>query len=145
MPGDGLAFRDFLSAKFPNVRNRCVGRAEFSKRSHAPISLPNPTPNPNPISIRNPNRNRNRNHNPNPNPNPYPNPYLTLALTLTLTLTLPTVRQDWVCEASDAIYPLFDAILQYTIETLVLDANILRDSILVRLEMVCTYVSTHPK
>ena len=39
-------------------------------------------------------------------------------------------------EACDAIYPLFDAILQYTIETLVLDANILRDSILVRLEMV---------
>jgi hypothetical protein len=41
-----------------------------------------------------------------------------------------------VCEACYAIYPLYDAILQYTIETLVLDANILRDSILVRLEMV---------
>ncbi len=41
-----------------------------------------------------------------------------------------------MCEACDAIYPLYDAILQYTIETLVLNANILRDSILVRLEMV---------
>ncbi len=41
-----------------------------------------------------------------------------------------------MCEACYAIYPLYDAILQYTIETLVLDANILRDSILVRLEMV---------
>ena len=61
---------------------------------------------------------------------------LSLHVSLALTFTLHTVRQDWVCEASDAIYPLFDAILQYTIETLVLDANILRDSILVRLEMV---------
>ncbi len=41
-----------------------------------------------------------------------------------------------MCEASYAIYPLYDAILHYTIEILVLDANILRDSILVRLEMV---------
>ena len=30
--GDGIAFRDFLTEKFPNVRNGCVGRAEFSKR-----------------------------------------------------------------------------------------------------------------
>jgi hypothetical protein len=57
---------------------------------------------------------------------------------LTLTV-LRTHRQDWVCEACDAIYPLLDAILQYTIETLILDGNILRDSILVRLEMVLTY------
>jgi hypothetical protein len=105
--GDGLAFRDFLAANFPNVRNRCVGRAEFSKRFE-------------PTSDR----------------DPYPSPQPLPSLTLTLTLSLPILRQDWVCEASDAIYPLFDAILQYTIETLVLDANILRDSILVRLEMV---------
>ena len=76
------------------------------------------------------------------NPVPLPSLNVDLALTdtrtLTLTLSLPILRQDWVCEASDAIYPLFDAILQYTIETLVLDANILRDSILVRLEMVST-------
>ena len=45
-------------------------------------------------------------------------------------------RQDWTCEAGFQIYPLFPAILQYTIETLILDPNILRDSILVRLEMV---------
>jgi hypothetical protein len=69
---------------------------------------------------------------------------LTLHLFLALTLIVHTFRQDWVSEASDAIYPLFDAILQYTIETLVLDANILRDSILVRLEMVSKYF-TAPK
>ena len=34
------------------------------------------------------------------------------------------------------IYPLYEAILQYTVETLLLDPNVLRDSILVRLEMV---------
>ena len=45
-------------------------------------------------------------------------------------------RRDWTCEAGFQIYPLFPAILQYTIETLILDPNILRDSILVRLEMV---------
>jgi hypothetical protein len=60
----------------------------------------------------------------------------TLIPNLTRDIPNPPLRQDWVCEACDAIYPLFDAILQYTIETLVLDANILRDSILVRLEMV---------
>jgi hypothetical protein len=86
-------------AKFPNLRNGCVGRAEFSKRClyHAT---------------------------------------LTFIANLTLDYPTPPQRQDWVCEACDVIYPLFDAILQYTIETLVLDANILRDSILVRLEMV---------
>jgi hypothetical protein len=51
-------------------------------------------------------------------------------------LTLHPNRQDWACEACFAIYPLYPAILQYTIEILILDANILRDSILVRLEMV---------
>ena len=56
-------------------------------------------------------------------------------LAFTYILTQP-YRQDWACEACFAIYPLFPAILQYTIETLILDANILRDSILVRLEMV---------
>ena len=61
---------------------------------------------------------------------------LTFIANLTLEFPTPPQRQDWVCKACDAIYPLFDAILQYTIETLVLDANILRDSILVRLEMV---------
>ena len=45
-------------------------------------------------------------------------------------------RQDWTLEASFEIYPLFEAVLCYTIETLVLEPNVLRDSILVRLEMV---------
>jgi hypothetical protein len=30
--GDGLPFRDFLAEKYPNLKNQCVGRAEFSKR-----------------------------------------------------------------------------------------------------------------
>ncbi len=34
------------------------------------------------------------------------------------------------------MYPLFDAILRYIIETLVLEPNLLRDSILVRMEIV---------
>jgi hypothetical protein len=45
-------------------------------------------------------------------------------------------RQDWTLEASFQIYPLFEAVLCYTIETLVLEPNVLRDSILVRMEMV---------
>ncbi len=57
-------------------------------------------------------------------------------LAVVLILSPKSNRQDWACEASFAIYPLYEAILQYTIETLILDANILRDSILVRLEMV---------
>jgi hypothetical protein len=40
------------------------------------------------------------------------------------------------------IYPLFPAILQYTVETLILDPNILRDSLLVRLEMVHPHTLT---
>ncbi len=80
--GDGLAFRDFLGQKFPDLGNKCVGRAGFSK------------------------------------------------------------SKDWACEACFAIYPLYPAKLQYTIETLILDANSLRDSILVRLEMVSSLA--HP-
>jgi hypothetical protein len=45
-------------------------------------------------------------------------------------------RQDWTLEASFQIYPLFEALLCYTIETLVLDPNLLHDSILVRMEVV---------
>ena len=49
----------------------------------------------------------------------------------------PTMlRQDWTAETSFAIYPMFAAILQYTVETLLLDANVLRDSILVRMELI---------
>jgi hypothetical protein len=32
LTGDGIAFRDFLLDKFPNLKNGCVGRAELSKR-----------------------------------------------------------------------------------------------------------------
>ncbi len=32
MKGDGDAFEDFLTAKYPRVTNKCVGRADFSKR-----------------------------------------------------------------------------------------------------------------
>jgi hypothetical protein len=36
LEGDGIAFRDFLVDKFPDLVNRCVGRAELSKRYAAP-------------------------------------------------------------------------------------------------------------
>jgi hypothetical protein len=35
--GDGDAFEDFLAAKFPGVTNKCVGRADFSKRQDWPL------------------------------------------------------------------------------------------------------------
>ncbi len=44
-----------------------------------------------------------------------------------------THRQDWSCEACFGIYPLYQAILLYLIDLLLLDANVLRDSILVSL------------
>ncbi len=56
------------------------------------------------------------------------------AVALTRTQTL-TSRQDWACEASFQIYPLYPAIMRYCIDTLILDPNVLRDSILVRSEM----------
>jgi hypothetical protein len=72
--GDGVAFRDFLKRRYPNLKNRCVGRAENSK------------------------------------------------------------RQDWSCEASWNLYNLMGPILEYTIETLQAGANILRDSVLTRIQ-----------
>ena len=72
--GDGVAFSDFLKRRFPDLKNRCVGRAENSK------------------------------------------------------------RQDWSCEASWNLFNLMGPILQYTIETLQLGPNILRDSILTRIQ-----------
>ena len=45
-------------------------------------------------------------------------------------------RQDWSVEASAAIYPLMQPLLSYVIYTLRQDPNILRDSILMRLEIV---------
>ena len=50
--------------------------------------------------------------------------------------TLNVFRQDWTAETSNQIFPLYDAILQYTVETLLLDPNVLRDSILVRMELM---------
>jgi hypothetical protein len=72
--GDGHAFADFMQLKWPALTNRCVGRAEHSK------------------------------------------------------------RQDWICEASWKVYNLLDPIISYTVSTVRLGANILRDSILTRLE-----------
>ncbi len=37
-------------------------------------------------------------------------------------------RQDWACEACFNIYPLYDAIVLYCIDMLMLDPNVLRDS-----------------
>ncbi len=39
-------------------------------------------------------------------------------------------------ETSFQLYPVYAAILQYTVETLLLEANVLRDSVLVRLECI---------
>ena len=50
--------------------------------------------------------------------------------------TLHVFRQDWTAETSNQIFPLYDAILQYTVETLLLAPNVLRDSILVRMELM---------
>ena len=72
--GDGHAFHDYLAKEWPTVKNRCVGRAEHSK------------------------------------------------------------RQDWICEASWKFHNLLDPIIGYTVSTVRLGANILRDSVLTRLE-----------
>jgi hypothetical protein len=72
--GDGHAFEDYLRRKWPDVHNRCVGRAKHSK------------------------------------------------------------RQDWICEASWKFHNLLGAIVGYTVSTVLLGPNILRDSVLTRLE-----------
>ena len=75
--GDGHRFADWLQKTYGGtIKNRCAGRAEFSK------------------------------------------------------------RQDWCLEASWKFHNLMEPILLYTIETLVLDPNILRDSILTRIEQI---------
>ncbi len=45
-------------------------------------------------------------------------------------------RQDWCCEASWKFHNLIQPINLYCIETLLLDPNILRDSILARIEQI---------
>ncbi len=51
-------------------------------------------------------------------------------------------RQDWSVEASWKFHNLIQPMNLYCIETLILDANILRDSILTRIENIR---SAHPK
>jgi hypothetical protein len=72
--GDGTAFADYVKRTYPNLKSRCVGRAENSK------------------------------------------------------------RQDWSCEASWNLFNLLGPILQYTIETLQQGENVLRDSVLTRIQ-----------
>ncbi len=43
-------------------------------------------------------------------------------------------RQDWIREASWKLHNLVQPIIQYTVSTIQLGANILRDSVLTRLE-----------
>ncbi len=43
-------------------------------------------------------------------------------------------RQDWSLEASYDIFPLLEPLMSYTVGTLLDEANILRDSLLVTLE-----------
>ena len=72
--GDGHVFEDYLRREWPAVKNRCVGRAEHSK------------------------------------------------------------RQDWICEASWNFHNLLGPIVGYTVSTVLLGPNILRDSVLTRIE-----------
>jgi hypothetical protein len=72
--GDGIAFDDYLRREWPGITNRCVGRAEHSK------------------------------------------------------------RQDWICEASWKLYNFVEPITAYTVGTVLLGPNVLRDSVLTRLE-----------
>jgi hypothetical protein len=73
--GDGDAFSDFLHEKYPGVTNKCVGRADLSK------------------------------------------------------------RQDWSLECAFDIFPLLiDALITYTVRSLVREANILRDTCLLQIE-----------
>jgi hypothetical protein len=53
-------------------------------------------------------------------------------------------RQDWCVEASWKFHNLIQPINLYCIETLVLDANILRDSILTRVEQIRSAHLSHP-
>jgi hypothetical protein len=45
-------------------------------------------------------------------------------------------RQDWMLEASEMLFALVKPMLEYLVETLKLDANVLRDSTLQRLELI---------
>jgi len=44
-------------------------------------------------------------------------------------------RQDWVLEVSEKLHPLVEPLVTYTVQTLVLKENVLRDSVLQRLSM----------
>jgi hypothetical protein len=72
--GDRHQFRDYMTKQWNAVADRCVGRAEHSK------------------------------------------------------------RQNWICEASWKLHNLVQPIIEYTVSTIQLGANILRDSVLTRLE-----------
>jgi hypothetical protein len=74
--GDGRRFHDYLFREYPEVKSRCVGRAEMSK------------------------------------------------------------RQDWCAEVSWNFYNLVTPIITFTVSMCALDANILRDAVLVRLENI---------
>jgi hypothetical protein len=72
--GDGRRFHDYLQLEYPDVKSRCVGRAEMSK------------------------------------------------------------RQDWCAEVSWNFFNLIKPIITFTVAMCAVDANILRDAVLVRLE-----------
>ena len=74
--GDGRRFHDYLHLEYPDVKSRCVGRAEMSK------------------------------------------------------------RQDWCAEVSWNFFNLIKPIITFTVSMCALDANILRDAVLVRLENI---------
>jgi hypothetical protein len=106
--------------------------------------------NPNPTYYRTPNPNPNLTPFPtSPTPNPYPKtkgdgdafkdyleehyPHLSSAR---VNRAENSKRQDWSVEALYDIFPLLEPLMSYTVGTLLDEANLLRDSLLVTLECV---------
>ncbi len=50
-------------------------------------------------------------------------------------------RQDWSLEVSWELYPLLELLLDYVVKTLLDDANVLRDSVLIQME--CIYFEAY--
>ncbi len=58
-----------------------------------------------------------------------------------LYLHIANNRQDWSLEVSFELYPLLGPLLDYEVKSLLDDANILRDSVLIQLE--CLYFEAY--
>ncbi len=52
-------------------------------------------------------------------------------------------RQDWTLEVSFELYPLLDPLLDYEVKSLLDDPNIIRDSVLLVIQMMCLYFEAY--